>query len=89
MNPGTAQQRTETSYPSYDVLSPASALLSKVLVSDISRQRCAGIIVETEAYRGADDRACFSLAPRDSVDLLRGGSSRGQKGPFLPTLRLF
>ena len=67
MNPGTAQQLTETFYQSYDVLGLASALLGKVLVSDIGRQRCAGILVETEAYRGADDRACFSLDSNDLV----------------------
>jgi DNA-3-methyladenine glycosylase len=71
MNPGTAQQLTETFYQSYDVLGLASALLGKVLVSDIGRQRCTGIIVETEAYRGADDRAChaypYRRTPRTEV----------------------
>ncbi len=43
-----------------DVLSVAKNLLGKVLVTQFSGIETAGVIVETEAYRGADDRACHA-----------------------------
>jgi DNA-3-methyladenine glycosylase len=71
MSPGKEQLLSKDFYQSYDVLGLAKALLGKVLVSAIGQQRCAGIIVETEAYRGADDRAChayqYRRTPRTEV----------------------
>jgi DNA-3-methyladenine glycosylase len=43
-----------------DVVSLARELIGKILVTETERIRTSGIIVETEAYRGADDRACHA-----------------------------
>lgn len=43
-----------------DVVQIARALIGKILVSQIDGVRTSGMIVETEAYRGADDRACHA-----------------------------
>lgn len=47
-------------YLTHDVLSAAKNLLGMILRSEIDGHVCEGIIVETEAYRGADDRGCHS-----------------------------
>ncbi len=43
-----------------DVLGVSQKLLGKHLVSNIGNHRCSGIIVETEAYRAPDDKACHA-----------------------------
>ena len=43
-----------------DVVSLARELIGKVLVTESEGIRTSGIIVETEAYRGSDDRACHA-----------------------------
>ncbi len=64
-------------YQSTDVLNISKALLGKVLVSNFAGQRCSGIIVETEAYRAPDDKACHAhlnrFTKRTSVMFKPGG----------------
>jgi DNA-3-methyladenine glycosylase len=47
-----------------DVVQISKELLGKVLVTVRDRQRTAGIIVETEAYGGTDDRASHAFGQR-------------------------
>lgn len=47
-----------------DVISAARGLLGKRLVRWLDGQRIAGIICETEAYRGEEDQACHARAGR-------------------------
>ena len=47
-------------YQRPDVVTIARQLLGKHLVTQINGTRTAGIIVETEAYHGAADRACHA-----------------------------
>jgi len=64
-------------YQSDDVVELAKDLLGKFLVTEIDGFRCAGMIVETEAYRGPDDRACHAYnnrrTPRTEVMFEMGG----------------
>lgn len=43
-----------------DVLYLAKELLGHILITHLEGQRTSGIIVETEAYRGPDDKACHA-----------------------------
>lgn len=60
-----------------DVVAISRELLGKVLATCFDGQRSAGIIVETEAYRGPDDRACHAWmnrrTRRTEVMFARGG----------------
>lgn len=47
-------------YQSTDVVAISRSLLGKYLVTNFDGQRTAGRIVETEAYRGPDDKACHA-----------------------------
>mgnify|MGYP006267012411 CR=1 FL=1 len=47
-------------YLEEDVVGLARQLLGKILVTEIDGQVCRGRIVETEAYRAPDDRACHA-----------------------------
>ncbi|MBK6947862.1 MAG: DNA-3-methyladenine glycosylase [Haliscomenobacter sp.] len=64
-------------YLGEDVVFLAQALLGKVLVTEFNGQQSAGRIVETEAYRGPDDRACHAFnnrrTPRTEVMFGPGG----------------
>lgn len=64
-------------YQQSDVVELSKALLGKYLVTDIDGQRTSGKIVETEAYRGPDDKAChaydFRRTKRTEVMYLPGG----------------
>ena len=64
-------------YQSSDVTTLAKALLGKFLVTEINGFRCSGMIVEAEAYRGPDDRACHAYmhrrTPRTEVMFEPGG----------------
>lgn len=64
-------------YRSTDVTAIARDLLGKFLVTTIDGQRTSGMIVETEAYRGPDDRACHAFnhrrTPRTEVMYEEGG----------------
>lgn len=47
-------------YQRFDVVQISKELLGKYLVSEIDNQKTVGLIVETEAYRGPDDKACHA-----------------------------
>ncbi len=51
-------------YQSSDVVSLARDLLGKVLVSNVDGHTTSGIIIEAEAYRAPDDRACHAYNDR-------------------------
>jgi DNA-3-methyladenine glycosylase len=51
-------------YTDDDVVKIAQELLGKYLFSHIEGEICAGMIVETEAYCGATDRACHAYPNR-------------------------
>jgi DNA-3-methyladenine glycosylase len=55
-----------------DVVTLARELIGKILVTEMEGIRTSGIIVETEAYRGADDRAChaFNYRPTASTETM-------------------
>lgn len=60
-----------------DVVQISKELLGKRLVTEIDGERCAGLIVETEAYRSSDDKACHAYndrrTARTKVMYRRGG----------------
>jgi DNA-3-methyladenine glycosylase len=64
-------------YQSLEVTTVAKDLLGKYLVTEIDGVRCSGKIVETEAYRGPDDKACHAFnnrrTPRTEVMYATGG----------------
>lgn len=64
-------------YLDTDVVAIAQNLLGKVLVTQFDGIQTAGLIVETEAYRGADDKACHAYphkrTPRTEAMFLAGG----------------
>ncbi|NUO02960.1 MAG: DNA-3-methyladenine glycosylase [Saprospiraceae bacterium] len=64
-------------YQSEDVVQIAKDLLGKYLVTEIDGHVAAGKIVETEAYRGPDDKACHAwnnrLTDRTRVMYEAGG----------------
>lgn len=64
-------------YLSDDVLFLAKDLLGKILLTNIDGYPCGGIIVETEAYRAPDDRACHAFnnlrTKRTEVMFAEGG----------------
>jgi DNA-3-methyladenine glycosylase len=47
-------------YTRTDVVQISKELLGKLLVTNFEGQHTSGIIVETEAYRGPDDKACHA-----------------------------
>lgn len=47
-----------------DVVQISKNLLGKILVTNFDNQRTSGIIVETEAYRAPDDKACHAYNNR-------------------------
>lgn len=54
-------------YTSDDVVNIAKNLLGKVLHTNIQNKLTSGIIVETEAYRGFDDKACHAFGNKMSA----------------------
>jgi DNA-3-methyladenine glycosylase len=62
---------------SEDVTAMARFLLGKIVVSNTGNLQTAGKIVETEAYRGPDDKACHAYlnkkTPRTKSMFLAGG----------------
>jgi DNA-3-methyladenine glycosylase len=51
-------------YQNSDVVQCARDLLGKILLTNVSDAITSGIIVETEAYRGFDDRGCHAFGGR-------------------------
>lgn len=66
-------------YQNDDVVFLAQDLLGKLLVTQIDNKLTAGIITETEAYRGLDDKAAHSYnnkrTARTEIIYARGGVS--------------
>ncbi|HZG00810.1 MAG TPA: DNA-3-methyladenine glycosylase [Chitinophagales bacterium] len=66
-------------YTREDVLLIARELLGKVLVTNFDGVKTSGIIVETEAYQGVEDRAAHSFGgrrtPRTEVMYAIGGTA--------------
>ncbi|MGH2613323.1 MAG: DNA-3-methyladenine glycosylase, partial [Rhabdochlamydiaceae bacterium] len=64
-------------YQREDVVTIAKELMGKVLFSRFDGKVTAGIIIETEAYRGIEDRACHAYkgrrTPRTEVMYSPGG----------------
>ncbi len=48
-------------YQQTDVVALSKTLLGKYLVTNFDGQLCSGKIIETEAYRGPDDKACHAF----------------------------
>jgi len=65
-------------YQSMDVLTLSQDLLGKYLISNVDGKYTSGIIVETEAYRAPDDKACHAYAnkrtPRTETMFATGGT---------------
>lgn len=65
------------SFYARDTETVARELLGAVLECIVARVRCAGLIVETEAYTGEDDLACHAAAGRTArTELLYGPPGR-------------
>lgn len=68
---------TQQFYLREDVVRISRELLGKYLVTEFDGRRTAGKIVETEAYRGPDDKACHAYGnrytKRTKVMFARGG----------------
>ncbi|MEM9888819.1 MAG: DNA-3-methyladenine glycosylase [Bacteroidota bacterium] len=66
-------------YLQTDVVQNAKALLGKLLVTNFNQQKTVGRIVETEAYRAPDDKACHAYGnkrtKRTSVMFMQGGTA--------------
>ncbi len=66
-------------YTQTDVVGIAQELLGKILVTHINGELTSGMIVETEAYRGSDDKAChaypYKKTDRTKIMFAEGGVS--------------
>jgi DNA-3-methyladenine glycosylase len=67
----------ERQFYQQDVISVSKGLLGKILVHESSEGITAGLIVETESYRGPEDRAAHSSGGRRTA---RNEVMFGQKG---------
>jgi len=54
----------QTYYFHHDVVFLAKDLIGKYLFTKIDGQLCGGVITETEAYKGIEDRACHAFGGR-------------------------
>ncbi|MEM1319952.1 MAG: DNA-3-methyladenine glycosylase [Bacteroidota bacterium] len=77
MNSNTFHRLDEAFYTRTDVVRLSKELLGKYIVTEFEGQRTVGRIVETEAYRGPDDKACHAhcnrFTKRTKVMFQRGG----------------
>ena len=66
-------------YRRIDTIQIAKDLLGNVLVTNVDGQTTAGMIVETEAYNGAEDKACHAFGrrftKRTQVMYMEGGAA--------------
>jgi len=66
-------------YQQSDVVKTAQQLLGKLLVTNFNGERTSGRIVETEAYRAPDDKACHAYdnkkTKRTQVMFMEGGTA--------------
>ncbi|MEO5581688.1 MAG: DNA-3-methyladenine glycosylase [Saprospiraceae bacterium] len=60
----SGKRLTSSFYQNIDVVETCRQLIGKVLVSQIDGLLTSGIIVEAEAYRAPDDRACHAYGDR-------------------------
>lgn len=64
-------------YKNFDTVSIAKELIGKTLCTNINSQKTSGIIIETEAYYGASDKAChafnYKLTSRTKTMFETGG----------------
>ncbi len=64
-------------YANEDVIGLSKDLLGKLLVTQINGVRTSGIIVETEAYKGPEDKACHAhlnrFTKRTQIMFAKGG----------------
>ena len=60
LNNSTNKKLTNDFYRREDVVQLSKDLLGRVLVTNIDGKRTAGIITETEAYKGPEDKACHA-----------------------------
>ncbi|WP_405369373.1 DNA-3-methyladenine glycosylase [Nonlabens sp. Asnod2-A12] len=60
MNKNLSKKIPASYYQQEDVVAIAKDLIGKKIVSNINDQLTSGIITETEAYRGYDDKACHA-----------------------------
>jgi DNA-3-methyladenine glycosylase len=58
---------SETYYLHHDVVFLAKNLIGKYLFTKIDGQLCGGIITETEAYKGIEDKACHAFGGRRTL----------------------
>jgi len=57
----------QTYYLHHDVVFLAKDLIGKYLFTKIDGQLCGGIITETEAYKGVEDRACHAFGGKRTL----------------------
>ncbi|MEM1120969.1 MAG: DNA-3-methyladenine glycosylase [Bacteroidota bacterium] len=75
----TKKRLPKSFYTRQDVVQISKDLLGKVIVTNFANQRTAGKIVETEAYRAPDDKACHAynnrLTERTKIMFAEGGTA--------------
>jgi len=75
--PFSHQTLNHNFYLSKDVLEVGQELLGKFLFSKIDNEITGGMIVETESYKGVEDKACHAYmgkrTPRNEVMYAKGG----------------
>ena len=79
MNDPILERLTTDFYLADDVVMQAQRLLGKLLVSNTNNQLTIGRIVETEAYRAPDDKACHAYnnrrTKRTEIMFRQGGTA--------------
>ena len=63
----TKQKLSLTFYQQSDVVSLSKQLLGKILLTHFDNILTGGMIVETEAYQGSEDKACHAYLNRKTA----------------------